>query len=46
MPDYTIDESQVRSYPSVGIACGFIAMPATFTPGARRSPLGAGQADG
>ena len=46
MPDYTIDESQVRSYPSVGIACGFIGMPATFTPGARRSPLSAGQADG
>jgi cytochrome P450 len=37
MPDYAIDESRVRRYPSVGIACGFIGMPASFTPGGRRA---------
>ena len=36
MPDYVIDQDQVRRYPSVGIACGFIAMPATFTPADRQ----------
>jgi hypothetical protein len=35
MPDYTIVESQVERYPSVGIACGFIKMPATYSPSAR-----------
>lgn len=33
MPDYQVDEDRVERYPSVGIACGYIGMPATFTPG-------------
>jgi cytochrome P450 len=37
MPDYVIDESVLRPYPSAGIAVGYIEMPATFTPGPRRS---------
>jgi cytochrome P450 len=40
MPDYAIDESQVRRYPSVGIACGYIAMPAAFTPSKPRNTSG------
>jgi cytochrome P450 len=35
MPDYQVIESEVQRYPSVGIACGFIRMPATYTPSAR-----------
>lgn len=35
MPDYRVLESQVERYPSVGIACGFIKMPAIYTPSAR-----------
>ena len=37
LPDYCIDESVLRPYPSAGIAVGFIEMPATFTPAARVS---------
>ncbi|HEY6761244.1 MAG TPA: cytochrome P450 [Baekduia sp.] len=37
MPDYAVDESVLRPYPSAGIAVGYIEMPATFTPGPRRS---------
>lgn len=35
LPDYVIDEPALRPYPSVGIAVGYINMPATFSPGAR-----------
>jgi cytochrome P450 len=35
MSDYTVVESEVQRYPSVGIACGFIKMPATFSPSDR-----------
>ena len=38
MPDYHIDESKARFYPSVGINTGWNVLPATFTPGQRRGP--------
>jgi cytochrome P450 len=36
MPDYRIDEAAVASYPSQSSIVGMVAMPAAFTPGARR----------
>jgi cytochrome P450 len=33
MPDYRIDVAQVRRYPTIPLVNGYIAMPATFTPG-------------
>ena len=35
MPDYNVIEAEVQRYPSVGIACGFIKMPATYSPSAK-----------
>jgi len=35
MPDYTIDLDGVRQYPTIPLVNGYIAMPATFTPGER-----------
>jgi cytochrome P450 len=35
MPDYAIDFDRVRQYPTIPLVNGFIAMPATFTPGER-----------
>lgn len=35
MPDYTIDFDGVRQYPTIPLVNGYIAMPATFTPGER-----------
>lgn len=35
MPDYTIDRSTVVPYPTIPAVNGYIAMPATFTPGRR-----------
>jgi cytochrome P450 len=35
MPDYRIDETQMRSYPSIGVINGWISLPATFTPGSK-----------
>lgn len=35
LPDYTIDESRVVHYPTIPLVNGYIAMPATFTPGPR-----------
>lgn len=34
LPDYTIDLDEVRRYPTIPLVNGYIAMPATFTPGA------------
>jgi cytochrome P450 len=33
MPDYRIDVDAVRAYPKIPLVNGFIAVPATFTPG-------------
>ena len=47
MPDYQVIESDVQGYPSVGIACGFINMPATYTPSVKTgADLTDRQADG
>jgi cytochrome P450 len=47
MPDYTVSESELQRYPSVGIACGFIKMPATYSPSASiGSGFLTGRADG
>lgn len=35
MPDYTVDMTRARRYPSVASVNGWITVPATFTPGAR-----------
>lgn len=35
LPDYRIDRDQVRHYPSIPLVNGYIAMPATFSPGPR-----------
>lgn len=35
MPDYVIDFDRVRQYPTIPLVNGYIAMPATFTPGQR-----------
>ncbi|WP_090609369.1 cytochrome P450 [Mycobacterium lentiflavum] len=35
MPDYVIDRGQVRQYPTIPLVNGYLAMPATFTPGPR-----------
>lgn len=35
MPDYVIDQDAVVGYPSIPLVNGYIAMPATFTPGER-----------
>jgi cytochrome P450 len=35
MPDYRLDESQLQPYPDRGMADGWVALPATFTPGPR-----------
>jgi cytochrome P450 len=36
MPDYTIDESQLRLHPDVGLAYGYESIPMRFTPQAAR----------
>jgi cytochrome P450 len=47
MPDYRVVQGEVCRYPSVGIACGFISMPATYTPSARMgADLAAGNCRG
>lgn len=35
MPDYVIDREGVRQYPTIPLVNGYLAMPATFTPGPR-----------
>jgi cytochrome P450 len=35
MPDYVIDRERVRQYPTIPLVNGYLAMPATFTPGPR-----------
>lgn len=35
MPDYKIDRDKVVAYPTIPLVNGYIAMPATFTPGKR-----------
>ncbi|WP_232232128.1 cytochrome P450 [Mycobacterium triplex] len=35
MPDYVIDVERVRAYPTIPLVNGYLAMPATFTPGPR-----------
>ncbi|MEZ0365850.1 cytochrome P450 [Mycobacterium sp. pUA109] len=35
LPDYRIDRDQVRHYPTIPLVNGYVAMPATFTPGPR-----------
>lgn len=35
LPDYTIEEKNVVHYPTIPLVNGYIAMPATFTPGPR-----------
>jgi cytochrome P450 len=35
MPDYQIDESAMKPYPSVSVVNGWISLPATFTAGAK-----------
>ena len=35
MPDYVIDRDRVRQYPTIPLVNGYLAMPATFTPGPR-----------
>jgi hypothetical protein len=35
MPDYVIDCEAVRQYPTIPLVNGYLAMPATFTPGPR-----------
>jgi cytochrome P450 len=35
MPDYVIDRAGVRQYPTIPLVNGYLAMPATFTPGPR-----------
>jgi hypothetical protein len=35
MPDYQLDESQMKSYPSISVINGWISLPATFTPGTK-----------
>jgi cytochrome P450 len=39
-PDYVIDESSLERYPHQGTNVGFRKIPATFTPGSRRLPVG------
>jgi cytochrome P450 len=36
MPDYAVDPASAERYPSIGIANGYVAMPATFAPSAPR----------
>lgn len=38
IPDYEIDDAAAERYTTIGIVNGWITMPATFTPGQRRSP--------
>jgi cytochrome P450 len=33
MPDYALDESKIARYPTIPLVNGYLAMPATFTPG-------------
>jgi len=33
MPDYAVDESKVARYPTIPLVNGYLAMPASFTPG-------------
>lgn len=35
LPDYRIDRDRVQHYPTIPLVNGYIAMPATFTPGPR-----------
>ncbi|BCZ22055.1 cytochrome P450 [Mycobacterium senriense] len=35
LPDYRIDRERVRHYPTIPLVNGYLAMPATFTPGPR-----------
>jgi cytochrome P450 len=35
IPDYMVDSSSAKRYPSIGIVNGWVSVPATFTPGAR-----------
>jgi cytochrome P450 len=35
MPDYVIDRGGVQQYPTIPLVNGYLAMPATFTPGPR-----------
>lgn len=35
IPDFSVIESKTERYPSIAFVSGFIAMPATFTPGGR-----------
>ena len=35
IPDYVIDREGVRQYPTIPLVNGYLAMPATFTPGPR-----------
>jgi cytochrome P450 len=35
MPDFVVDEAGMRKYDNIGIVDGWIAIPATFTPGQR-----------
>ncbi len=37
MPDYVLDRTAMEAYPSHGIVRGYIRMPGTFTPGAKRA---------
>ncbi len=37
MPDYRLMRDQAEHYESIGTVNGYVKMPATFTPGKRRS---------
>jgi cytochrome P450 len=37
MPDFEIDEARGRQYPNLGVVNGWASMPASFTPGRRRT---------
>jgi cytochrome P450 len=41
MPDFVVDVDAARTYPHQGVNAGYVSIPATFTPGARRGSGGA-----
>jgi cytochrome P450 len=41
MPDYRIDWARTKRFSNVGTLCGYLALPATFTPGVRHRSLAA-----
>jgi cytochrome P450 len=49
LPDYAIDGTAARRYPSIAVVNGWVTLPATFTPGTPQGPgtlPGAGAATG